>query len=262
MRITPTKIVATTAPIIAFSSIGPVPDCDGRDDPARRKRPLAQPESRPRSGASRGTVSKASLAQPALSRQISDLEHELGLMLFDRVGRRLPSKNPDACSCSHRLMRRSFGRHDLSCSKLSCACVDRTFVNPNSSRQRSGQCRHEVESLRSSFLVTCAAAILRAPAQQEGELLQDRTTEHLDARTFPTNPPIPAFISAPVPVACFKNSVSSSSETLAGQFLAARRSRLAVSAPRDWLALTRCWRSPFLGWCPRLTPHENRDITT
>jgi LysR family transcriptional regulator, nitrogen assimilation regulatory protein len=40
-----------------------------------------------------GTVSKASLclriAQPALSRQISDLEHELGLMLFDRVGRRL-----------------------------------------------------------------------------------------------------------------------------------------------------------------------------
>ena len=40
-----------------------------------------------------GTVSKAALhlrtAQPALSRQISDLEHELGLTLFDRVGRRL-----------------------------------------------------------------------------------------------------------------------------------------------------------------------------
>jgi DNA-binding transcriptional LysR family regulator len=40
-----------------------------------------------------GTVSKASLrlrvAQPALSRQISDLEQELGLRLFDRVGRRL-----------------------------------------------------------------------------------------------------------------------------------------------------------------------------
>jgi DNA-binding transcriptional LysR family regulator len=43
--------------------------------------------------ADHGTVSKAALqlhtAQPALSRQIIDLEKELGITLFDRVGRRL-----------------------------------------------------------------------------------------------------------------------------------------------------------------------------
>src|SRR5579864_3659717 len=40
-----------------------------------------------------GTVSKAAvrlrIAQPALSRQLMDLEQELGLSLFDRVGRGL-----------------------------------------------------------------------------------------------------------------------------------------------------------------------------
>src|SRR3954454_14018185 len=43
--------------------------------------------------AEQGTVSKAAIrlriAQPALSRQIIDFEAELGIHLFDRVGRRL-----------------------------------------------------------------------------------------------------------------------------------------------------------------------------
>ena len=48
-----------------------------------------------------GTVSKAAqqlrIAQPALSRQINHLERELGLKLFDRVGRRLMMTGEGSC---------------------------------------------------------------------------------------------------------------------------------------------------------------------
>ena len=132
-----------------------------------------------------GTVSKAALrlriAQPALSRQIIDLENELGLRLFDRVGRRLLlTGEGEQLLAGCRVL-------------LNCAsAVKEQAAAASSWRYRSPKDRGLAAAHRKR-VVTISAPLRGALSEGSGKDQRGNGQRDIDATRTRRNPPRPEF---------------------------------------------------------------------